>query len=142
MRVCSHKGFVIAVFTRDEHCPPHVHVGTSRWDARFLFSFWHNGVKLWDVTPEKNEPCVRVLEELRRVIKRRDNLRKARDCWWRSRSTLCLENMGWSSRSDEVVSNLLDQPQISKIVKGTYDAYTYKTQLYLAGYVEPLEIEL
>jgi hypothetical protein len=142
MRVCSHKGFVIAVFTRDEHCPPHVHVGTSRWDARFLFSFWHNGVKLWDVTPSKNEPCFRVLEELRRVINRRDNLRKARDCWWRSRSTVCLENMEWSLRSDEVVSPLLDQPQTSKIVKGTYDAYAYKTQLYLAGYVEPLEIEL
>jgi hypothetical protein len=142
MRVCSHKGFVIAVFTRDEHCPPHVHVGTSRWDARFLFSFWHNGVKLWDVTPSKNEPCFRVLEELRRVINRRDNLRKARDCWWRSRSTVCLENMGWSLRSDEVVSPLLDQPQTSKIVNGTYDAYAYKTQLYLAGYIEPLEIEL
>jgi hypothetical protein len=142
MRVCSHKGFVIAVFTRDEHCPPHVHVGTSRWDARFLFSFWHNGVKLWDVTPSKNEPCFRVLEELRRVINRRDNLRKARDCWWRSRSTVCLENMEWSLRSDEVVSPLLDQPQTSKIVKGTYDAYAYKTQLYPAGYVEPLEIEL
>lgn len=142
MRVCSHKGFVIAVFTRDEHCPPHVHVGTSRWDARFLFSFWHNGVKLWDVTPSKNEPCFRVLEELRLVINRRDNLRKTRDCWWRSRSTVCLENMEWSLRPDEVVSPLLDQPQTSKIVKGTYDAYAYKTQLYLAGYVEPLEIEL
>ena len=142
MRVCSHKGFVIAVFTRDEHCPPHVHVGTSRWDARFLFSFWHNGVKLWDVTPSKNEPCFRVLEELRRVINRRDNLRKARDCWWRSRSTVCLENMGWSLRSDEVVSPLLDQPQTLKIVNGTYDAYAYKTQLYLAGHIEPLEIEL
>jgi hypothetical protein len=142
MRVCSHKGFVIAVFTRDEHCPPHVHVGTSRRDARFLFSFWHNGVKLWDVTPSKNEPCFRVLEELRRVINRRDNLRKARDCWWRSRSTVCLENMGWSLRSDEVVCSLLDQPQTLKIVNGTYDAYAYKTQLYLAGHIEPLEIEL
>ncbi|KGF62825.1 hypothetical protein LT42_12730 [Pseudomonas lutea] len=142
MRVCSHKGFVIAVFTRDKHCPPHVHVGTSRWDARFLFSFWHNGVKLWDVTLSKNEPCFRVLEELRRVINRRDNLRKARDCWWRSRSTVCLENMGWSLRSDEVVSSLLDQPQTLKIVNGTYDAYAYKTQLYLAGHIEPLEIEL
>jgi hypothetical protein len=107
-----------------------------------FIQFWHNGVKLWDVTPSKNEPCFRVLEELRRVINRRDNLRKARDCWWRSRSTVCLENMEWSLRSDEVVSPLLDQPQTSKIVKGTYDAYAYKTQLYLAGYVEPLEIEL
>ena len=46
MKVCSHKGLVIAVLTRNEHCPPHVHVGAARWDARFLFSFWHNGVRL------------------------------------------------------------------------------------------------
>lgn len=142
MSVCSHTGYVIVVFTRDEHCPPHVHVGTSKWDARFLFSFWHNGVKLWDVTPSKNEPCIRVLEELRQVIRSRANLRKARDCWWRSRNTLCLENMGWDQQFEEVVATLGHQPQIRRILKSTYDIFTSKTQLYLAGYVEPLEIEL
>ena len=42
MKVCSHKGLLIAVLTRNEHCPPHVHVGSANWDARFLFSFWHS----------------------------------------------------------------------------------------------------
>lgn len=46
MKVCSHKGLVIAVLTRNVHCPPHVHVGTTKWNARFLFSFWHDGVRL------------------------------------------------------------------------------------------------
>jgi hypothetical protein len=81
MRVCSHKGLVIAVLARNEHCPPHVHVGTAQWDARFLFSFWHNGVRLWDVTPAQNEPNVAVLEELRHVLKQPAHLRRARECW-------------------------------------------------------------
>ena len=40
MKVCSHKGLVIAVLTGNEH------VGTVKRDARFLFSFWHNDVRL------------------------------------------------------------------------------------------------
>jgi hypothetical protein len=35
----------------DEHRPSHMHVGAAEWDARFLFSFWHNGVRLWGVIP-------------------------------------------------------------------------------------------
>jgi hypothetical protein len=61
MKVCSHKGLVIAVLTRNEHCPPHVHVGTTKWNARILFSFRYNDVRLW-VTPARNEPNVAVLE--------------------------------------------------------------------------------
>jgi hypothetical protein len=75
MKVCSHKGLVIAVLTRNEYCPPHVHVGTAQWDARFLFSFWHNDVRLWDVTPAQNEPNTAVLEELRQALKQPVHLR-------------------------------------------------------------------
>ena len=35
---------------------PQDHVGTVKWDARFQFSFWHNSVRLWSVTPAENEP--------------------------------------------------------------------------------------
>jgi hypothetical protein len=48
--VGQYKGRRIAVFTRDEHCPPHVHLDGGDWSARFEFSFWHNGVSLLDVT--------------------------------------------------------------------------------------------
>lgn len=69
MKVCVHHGLVIAVLTRNEHCPPHVHVGTEQWDARFEFSFWHHGVRLWDVLPAQNTPSAALLEGLRQVLK-------------------------------------------------------------------------
>lgn len=142
MRVCSHKGCSIAVLTRNEHCPPHVHVGARDWEARFLFSFWHNGIRLWDVIPAKNEPCSRVLEELRLVIKRRANLRKVRECWWRSQQTLCLENQAWDLECGEVVAPRYGRLSTSPILSAKFDVHTYKTTLYLAGYRAPLEIEL
>ena len=37
MKLCVYRDLVIAVLTRNEHCPPHVHVGTDKWDARFQF---------------------------------------------------------------------------------------------------------
>jgi hypothetical protein len=43
-----------------------VHVGNERWDARFRFSFWHNGVALWDVNHQAAQPPL--LEEFRQVI--------------------------------------------------------------------------
>ena len=142
MKVCSHKGYRIAVFTRDEHCPPHVHVGTQKWDARFLFSFWHNGVSLWDVTPTQHTPCARVLEELRQVLKRRSHLRRARECWWISRNTLCLENLGWDVDAQEVASIGLNRPAAYPILSASFDPLAYTTQIRLSGHPNLLEIEL
>jgi len=130
------------VLTRNEHCPPHVHVGNSEWDARFLFSFWHNSVRLWDVIPARQEPCAAVLEQLRCVIRRRDNLRKARECWWRSRQTLCLENQRWDLSTSEVVKTGLEHLEALPILSAHFDAGHYCTRLYLAGEIAPLEIEL
>ena len=95
MRVCVCRGLVMAVLTRNEHCPPHAHVGTDRWDARFEFSFWHNGVRLWDVLAAQNMPSASLLEELRQVLKQGVNLQRARRLWWSSRQTLCLDNQQW-----------------------------------------------
>ena len=142
MRICKHKGLTIAVLTRNEHCPPHVHVGNSEWDARFLFSFWHNGVRLWDVIPTQNEPCGAALEELRRLIRRRDVLRKARECWWRSRQTLCLENQQWDMNSAQVVSPRVQPNEALAILSADFDANAYRTRLRLAGEPAFLEIEL
>ncbi|MFM2056001.1 MAG: hypothetical protein RLY71_386 [Pseudomonadota bacterium] len=142
MKVCSHKGLVIAVLTRNEHCPPHVHVGTAKWDARFQFSFWHDGVRLWDVTPAENEPNVTVLEGLRQVIRQPDNLRRARELWWLSRQTLCLENQRWDPGAAEVVGPRLARPGARQILSSRFDAAAYRTVLQLAGSSDPVEIEL
>jgi hypothetical protein len=48
MQVCMHSGILLAVLTRNVHCPPHVHVGSDKWEARFEFSFWHDSVTLLD----------------------------------------------------------------------------------------------
>lgn len=142
MKVCTHKGLVIAVLTRNEHCPPHVHVGTAKWDARFEFSFWHDGLRLWDVTPAENEPSAAVLEELRQVIKQPSHLRRARELWWRSRQTLCLENQQWDSVAGEVVSPKGRRSGARVIQSSHFDAQAYKTVLQLAGHSSPVEIEL
>lgn len=142
MKVCTHHGLDIAVLTRNEHCPPHVHVGTEKWDARFEFSFWHNGVRLWDVTPEQNEPSAPVLESLRQALKALANLRRARVCWWESRQTLCLDNQWWDMDAEEVVSPKDNRPKARKILSARFDAQAYKTVLQLAGETTPLEIEL
>ena len=79
MKVCIYNGLVIAILTRNEHCPPHVHVGPQEWDARFEFSFWHNGVRLWDVEPVQNRPTDRLLEAIRQEIKKPEHHRLARE---------------------------------------------------------------
>lgn len=133
---------VIAILTRNEHCPPHVHVGTDKWEARFEFSFWHNGVSLWDVVPEQNQPTVAVLESLRQAIKKPANLRRAREIWWNSLKRVCLVNQRWDTGADEVVSAKDQRPGACVIEAARFDAQAYKTVLQLAGHSSPLEIEL
>lgn len=142
MKVCTHKGLDIVVLTRNEHCPPHVHVGTEKWDARFQFSFWHNGVRLWDVAPAQNEPTAAVLEGLRQSLKLPQHLRRARELWWSSRQSVCLENQQWNVTSEDVVSPKECRPGALDIVSARFDAQGYRTLLQLAGQPSPLEIEL
>ena len=141
MKVCSHKGLVVAVLMRNEHCPPHVHVGTARWDARFEFSFWHQGVRLWDVTPAQNEPSAPLLEELRQLIKQAPNLRRARELWWISRQTVCLDRQRWDEVAGAVV-NAQHKATTRRITTAWFDARPYRTLLQLDGLPQPLEIEL
>lgn len=79
MRVGTYKGYVISVFIRDEHCPPHVHVRGNEWDARFRFSFLNGEVELWDVEPERWQPPMAVLKEIRGAIMQRHYLARAQD---------------------------------------------------------------
>jgi len=142
MKVCSHHGLVIAVLTRNEHCPPHVHVGTPSWEARFTFSFWHQGVRLWDVVPSQDAPTAPVLEGIRLTIKQAPNMRRAREIWWSSRQTLCLDRQLWDEAAQEVVSPRDGRLGAVPIISARFDATRYRTILHLAGYNQPLEIAL
>jgi hypothetical protein len=142
MKVCTHLVFTVVVLTRNEHCPPHVHIGTPDWDARFEFSFWHGAVRLWDVIPTKGAPEIRLLEELRQVVKADANLRRARTLWWQSRQTLCLENQAWDLATSEVVSPKVGRHGSVAIVGGFFDAVAYRTFLRLQGQQDLLEIAL
>jgi len=142
MKVCVHRGLVVAVLTRNEHCPPHVHVGTDKWDARFEFGFWHDGVRLWDVLPAQNMPSAAFLEELRQVLKQGANLKRARELWWESRQTLCLNHQRWDMAAQEAVSPRAKRPDARDIESAHFDAPRYRTVLKLAGQTLPLEIQL
>lgn len=135
---------LIAVFTRDEHCPPHVHVDGGKWAARFEFSFWHDGVRLLDVVPVYRRPTTAILEEVRLAMMKPEHLRRARECWWRSAQTVCLRNQFWDSHLTEVVESksVAHGQAASLIAIASFDARTYRTTLHLAGQQEPLEIEL
>ena len=142
MEVCRHKGLLVAVLTRNEHCPPHVHVGTADWEARYEFCFWHNDVSLLDVVPVKNQPSVAVLEDLRQVIKNPLNLRRARKGWWEVLGSTCLENQMWDAKQQEVVSPKAKRLGSRVITAAVFDGRQYKTFLTLAGLDKPVEIEL
>ena len=135
----------IAVLTRNEHCPPHVHVGHNGWDARFSFSFWHNSVNLWDVNPENMAPSKSVLEELRLIIEDPVNLRKARHCWWRVHSStlkICLNNKYWDPDNGEEVDGKSARTGMPQIQSAMYNAARDVTTLTFVGGEEPLEIQL
>lgn len=142
MQICRHNGLLLAVLTRNEHCPPHVHVGCARWDARFLFSFWHNGVRLWDVTPAQNEPSSAVLEGLRQTIKRPEHLLRARVLWWNSRQNVCLDNQWWDIQAEEVITSGARRTSARAITAACFDAQRNVTTLTLAGEPHAVEIEL
>lgn len=142
MQVCKHDGLVLAVLTRDEHCPPHMHVGPAEWNARFKFSFWHNSVCLWDVVPVQNKPSAKVLEGLRQTLMKPAHLRKAREVWWKVMQTMCLENLQWDGQAQEVVSPKAKRAGAVNIQSARFDTAKYQTILQLVGQYESLEIEL
>ena len=142
MKVCTYRGLLMAVLTRNEHCPPHVHVGSSNWQARLEFSFWHAGVRLMDVVPVHRQPTVGVLEGLRRALKTPANLRRARLCWWQSVQSVCLVNQVWDEQAREAVSPQDKRPGARVIQAAVFDAERYRTILKLKGASAPVEIAL
>ena len=142
MNVCRYKGFSLVIMLRDEHCPPHVHVDAQAWSARFKFSFWHNGVELWDVVPHSQRPPSAVLEGLRQALRQPAHLQRARGLWWRKLCTACLDNQLWDWESNEVVVMKRIASTTYLIVSASYEPEENKTLLSLAGAAEGVEIEL
>lgn len=141
MKVAHYRKYTLAILTRNEHCPPHVHVGDADWEARFKFSFWHDTVCLWDVMPARNTPKEALLEHLRQALMKPANLRKAREVWWNVCKSVCLGNLLWQPETEEVVSPKAAQRGAHRIVKATFEAGAYKTVLALDEGEEDVEIE-
>ncbi|MGC5701877.1 DUF4160 domain-containing protein [Pseudomonas sp. NFXW11] len=140
MKVFAYKGYAVVIMLRDEHCPPHVHVDGGRWSARFRFSFWHNGVELWDVVPGGQRPALAVLEGLRQALKRQVHL--ARRIWWSKLRTLCLEHQLWDWQANAVVARSSAGCRVYLIESAHYEEQENLTRLTLVGVAEGVEIEL
>lgn len=142
MRLFSYKGFSMLINLRDEHCPPHTHVDGGTWSARFKFSFWRNGVELWDVVPHSRRPPGAVLEGLRYGLRQPVHLRRARSIWWDKLQTACLDNQLWDSQDNEVVVMKRITSTTYVIGSACYEPDKNKTLLALIDAPEGVEIEL
>lgn len=85
-------GLYVELRTRDEHCPPHVHVENEEvpWEARLAFSFVDNAVRLMDVDPIDDAPSTRTIDRIKAAIAA--NLPKCRTEWWARVGTCCIDN--------------------------------------------------
>ncbi|OAE13439.1 hypothetical protein AZH11_05420 [Pseudomonas simiae] len=142
MKVGAYKGYVIAVFLRDEHCPPHVHVRGKAWDARFRFSFLDGAVALWDVNPERCRPAGAILEGIRQTLMQPHYLARARRIWWQKLQTVCLENHSWDWDADEVVPGLVIRRGVYVIANARHDVVGQRTILNLVRAPGCVEIDL
>lgn len=142
MRIGTYKGYVIAVFLRDEHCPPHVHVKGTAWDARFRFSFLNGQVELWDVDPERCRPTAATLRGILQALMQPHNLARARRIWWETLQTVCLENHSWNWDAEEVVPGLVIQRGVYVIASARHDVAGQRTILNLVRAPGRVEIDL
>jgi len=142
MKVCSYKGLSVVIMLRDEHCPPHAHVDAGTWSARFRFSFWHNGVELWDVVPLSRRPPLALLEGLRQALRLSTHLQRARLIWWRKLQTVCLDNQWWDWDANEVVTMKGTGSSTYRVCSACYEPVSNSTLLFLMGAQESVEIEL
>jgi hypothetical protein len=85
-------GLFVELWTRDEHCPPHIHVENEAvpWEARLEFSFLTNAVRLMDIDPIAGAPTARTIDRIKAAIAA--NLSRCRSEWWTRIGTCCLDN--------------------------------------------------
>jgi hypothetical protein len=99
-------GLYVALRTRDEHCPPHVHVENEEvpWEARLAFSFIGNVVRLMDVDPIEDAPSMRTIDRIKAAIV--TDLQKCRAEWWARVGTCCVDNRWTQVSRDGTVAVL------------------------------------
>jgi hypothetical protein len=85
-------GLHVELRTRDEHCPPHLHVENEEvpWEARLAFSFVSDVVRLMDIDPIEDAPGTRTIDRIKAAIAA--NLPKCRAEWWAKVGTCCIDN--------------------------------------------------
>jgi hypothetical protein len=85
-------GLYVGPRTRDEHCPPHVHVENEAvpWEARLAFSFIGNAVRLMDADPIEDAPSMRTIDRIKLAIA--SNLPRCRVEWWVRVGTCRVDN--------------------------------------------------
>lgn len=142
MKVCTHHGHDLVILTRNEHCPPHIHVGSTKWAARFTFSFWENHVQLWDVVPEQNMPSTSILDALQTTLAEPANLRKARELWWKALGSVCLDNKYWDTKKNEVIETKGRRTNAEQIHSALFHPKTYRTTFLISPSEQEVEIQL
>lgn len=107
-------GLYVELWTRDEHCPPHVHVEKEgvAWEARLAFSFIGNTVRLMDVDPIEDAPSTRMIDRIRTAIA--SNLPKCRAEWWARVGTCCVDNR-WMQVSRDGTVTVLARREVGAI---------------------------
>lgn len=110
-------GLYVELRTRDEHCPPHVHVENEEvpWEARLAFSFIDNAVRLMDVDPIEDAPNTRTIDRIKAAIAA--NLPQCRAEWWARVGTCCIDNR-WVLASGDGAVTVLAKREIGAVQIG------------------------
>jgi hypothetical protein len=115
-------GLHVELRTRDEHCPPHVHVENDEvpWEARLAFSFIGNTIRLMDVDPIEDAPNTRTIDRIKAAIV--NNLPNCRAEWWARVGTCCVDNR-WTRVSPDGTVTVLAKREAgaAQIGRATYD---------------------
>jgi hypothetical protein len=111
-------GLHVELRTRDEHCPPHLHVENEEvpWEARLAFSFVSDVVRLMDIDPIEHAPGTRTIDRIKAAIAA--NLPKCRAEWWAKVGTCCLDNR-WVCVSQDGTVTVLARREKGAIQIGT-----------------------
>jgi hypothetical protein len=125
-------GLYVELRTRDEHCPPHVHVENEEvpWEARLAFSFIDNVVRLLDVDPIEDAPSTRTIDRIKAAIV--SGLPKCRAEWWTRVGTCCVDNR-WTqvSRGGPVIVLVRREAGAVQIGRANYDAQADQVTLIM-----------
>lgn len=124
MELWTHKNIKALIYSND-HCQPHVTFVcvSDKWTARIRFSMVKSEIKLVDVKPEKNDPGVKLINELANQVWNR--LAKCRMGWWSTKNgELCIDNRGVQPNGAGKV--LLDGPNPSGTIMAKSGKYVKK----------------